>query len=94
MTDIRHETRDGGGRYVVEGKTGEQAWLSWRRSDSGKMEAISTFVPPSLRSEGLAMKLVERLVQDARENGETIIPVCSYIAHNARKRDDWSDVME
>jgi len=41
--------------------------------------ADHTFVDPSLRGGGLAMKLVDALVELAKENGKKIVPICPYV---------------
>lgn len=37
-------------------------------------------VPPALRGQGVAAKLMDGVVADARQRGLKIIPICSYAA--------------
>jgi len=48
---------------------------------SGKILSITHVgVPEELRGQGIAAKLMEGVVLDAKEQGLTIVPVCSYAA--------------
>ncbi|MBC7158941.1 MAG: N-acetyltransferase, partial [Porphyrobacter sp.] len=44
------------------------------------------------RGKGIAMKLVEALVADAREQGFTIEPQCSYVVAAFRRHPEWADL--
>ena len=48
----------------------------------------------SLRGTGVAKALVNRLVADARSEGFTIVPVCSFVVAQYKRHPEWSDVME
>ena len=67
------------------------AELTWRARGEARI-ANHTFVPPELRGRGIAQQLVEAMVSDAREQGFTIEPQCSYVAALFRRRPDWADV--
>ena len=54
--------------------------------------ANHTFVPPEARGRGIAQQLVEALVADARAQGFTIEPTCSYVEALFRRRPDWADL--
>jgi predicted GNAT family acetyltransferase len=54
--------------------------------------ANHTFVPPEARGRGIAQALVEALIADARAQGFTIEPTCSYVEALFRRRPDWADV--
>lgn len=89
----RSET-GGNGRYAatIEGSAGE-AELTYRRRAPNLVVANHTFAPPSMRGTGVARALVERLVADARAEGFTIVPTCSYVAAEAKRHPEWADVM-
>ena len=46
----------------------------------------------STAGRGIAQQLVEAMVADAREQGFTIEPQCSYVAALFRRNPDWADV--
>ncbi|HCO46941.1 MAG TPA: N-acetyltransferase, partial [Erythrobacter sp.] len=48
-----------------------------------------TIVPPELRGQGIAGRLVDALVRDARREGFKIIPSCSYVAAQFDQHPEW-----
>lgn len=88
--DIAREETPTHGAYRA--RIGEaQAELTWRARGEARI-ADHTYVPPELRGQGVAMKLVEALVADAREQGFTIEPRCSYVEAAFRRHPEWADV--
>ena len=67
------------------------AVLTWRAMGPIRI-ANHTFVPPEARGKGIAQKLVEALVADAREQGFTIDPACSYVYALFKRHPEWADV--
>lgn len=47
-----------------------------------------TFVDPSLRGQGIAEELVDRLVEDMRKEQKNIKPVCPYVVELFRRKPD------
>lgn len=68
------------------------AELTWRKRGDARV-ANHTFVPPEMRGQGIAQKLVEALVADARAQGFTIVPECSYVEALFRRRPEWADLL-
>jgi predicted GNAT family acetyltransferase len=54
--------------------------------------AEHTLVPREIGGQGVAGKLVEALIADAREQGFTIDPVCSYVAAQFKRHPEWVDL--
>ena len=75
---------------MVDGKA-SGAKLSWVKRGEQRI-ASSTYVPPELREHGIAFKLVEALIEDAREQGFLIVPQCSYVAAKFDQNPDWADL--
>ena len=61
-----------------------------RRGDV--LVADHTLVPPEIGGRGVAAKLVEALVVDAREEGNKIVPQCSYVEALFRRHPEWADL--
>jgi predicted GNAT family acetyltransferase len=81
------------GTYRAELPGSKQpAELTWRAMGPLRI-ANHTFVPPALRGQGVAQKLVEALVADAREHGFRIVPQCSYVAALFRRHPEWADLV-
>ena len=78
------------GAYVVDLPGVErQAELTWVTRD-GVRHANHTFVPPEMRGKGIAGKLVDALIADAREQGFRIAPNCSYVEAAFRRNPEWA----
>ena len=84
------ETTHGAYRMDVEGAD-RQAELTWQARGQARI-ADHTFTPPEARGKGIALKLVEAMVADAREQGFTIVPQCPYVEVQFKKHPDWADV--
>lgn len=90
--EVEREDGPARGRYVIRLPDGLEAELTYGRRDGGIIVADHTFVPPSMRGHGLAEKLVARLIGDARAEGSRILPLCSYVAAQFRRHEDWADL--
>lgn len=93
MPDPIEVTRTGDashGRYTapVPGSSRE-AELTWLANGPVRI-ANHTFVPPEARGKGIAQALVEALVEDARAQGFTIDPACSYVEAQFRRHPEWA----
>ncbi len=61
------------------GEPGQIVFADYRRS--GELLFIDHIeTPPALRGAGAAGVLMEAIVEQAREEGRAIVPVCSYAA--------------
>jgi predicted GNAT family acetyltransferase len=89
---VGHEQGPTRGRYVIHLADGLEAELTYGRQDASTIVADHTFVPPSYRGHGLAEKLVNALIEDARRLGFKIVPLCSYVAAQFRRHPEWADL--
>ncbi len=101
MTDqpdiaIAHETTDAGGRFVYRAQ-GAEAELTYAHAPAvggqKRVSADHTYVPDSMRGQGLAGKLVDALIASAREQQWQVIPRCSYVVAAFRRHPEWNDVL-
>lgn len=65
--------------------------LTWTAQD-GVRYAEHTLVPSEIGGRGVAARLVEAMVADARENHFRIVPMCSYVEAAFQRHPEWSDV--
>ena len=49
-------------------------------------------MPPAFEGRGIAAKLVNAAINDARSQGFKIVPVCSYVAAQFRRHPEWADL--
>ena len=59
----------------------------------GKWIIVHTGVRPEYNGRGIAKRLVESVIEAAREHGTKIIPLCSYAQHLMTSKDDYQDVL-
>ncbi|MCL6249869.1 N-acetyltransferase [Altererythrobacter sp. KTW20L] len=87
----RETTEHGGVYYAKVAGASRQAELTWQ--DRGGVRLVDhTFVPPEARGQGLALKLVQAIVADARSEDFRIAPVCPYVVTAFGRNPDWADV--
>ena len=87
----RHEPGASGEYHAaVEGSSaiGRLTYV-WR---TGVLVAEHTLVPLEIGGRGVAGKLVEALIADARAEQFRIEPRCSYVAAAFDKRPEWADL--
>jgi predicted GNAT family acetyltransferase len=90
-------TRHGGGKAGeyhahVSGSTAIGR-LTWKLRGTARV-ADHTLVPPEIGGRGVAARLVEALIADARADGFRIVPDCSYVAAAFERNPDWAALLE
>jgi hypothetical protein len=89
------ETEDfgnGDGRYVIRFPDGEDAEMTWVNAGEGEISIDHTFTPPSRRGGGIAFRMMEKAIADARASGVKIFPGCPYVAAQFKRHPEWADV--
>lgn len=89
ITITRHVSGDSGEYHAHVPGTDTLGRLTWITRD-GVRVAEHTLVPPEIGGRGIAGKLVEALIADARSAGFRITPQCSYVAKAFEKHPDWA----
>ncbi len=86
--------REGGrGAYLLPLPNSEPARVTFLETGPNHIAIDYSFVPPSSRGRGVALKMVEHIVEEARANGFTITPLCGYVAREFRNHPEWADVL-
>ena len=91
VTITRHGNHQAGeyhAHVVGESAIGRLTWIA----NDGVRVAEHTLVPSEIGGRGVAGKLVEALVADAREHGFKIEPQCSYVAAAFKRHPEWTDL--
>ncbi len=79
--------------FYITDKNGEKiAHITYQIESDEVIIANSTFVDPSLRGQGVAKLLLDRLANHARENNLKIRPLCSYVVKAFERYDEYSDI--
>lgn len=91
LTITRHD-EGASGEYRAHVPGSEQIGrLTWVERGGARV-AEHTLVPPAIGNRGIAARLVEAMVADAREHGFRIVPQCSYVAAAFRRHPEWADL--
>jgi predicted GNAT family acetyltransferase len=91
-TDITKATTASGGSFSYS-KDGDTATLAWSTTSPTLIIASSTSVPDSIRGQGVGEALLTALINDAKENGHKIIPLCPFVKARGPRRPDWAEVV-
>jgi uncharacterized protein len=65
--------------YIGNNANQPLAEITFQPNGEGNLIVDHTFVSDELRGQGVAGKLVEKIISFAREEGVKIIPECSYV---------------
>lgn len=79
--------------YVGEDEQSAIAEITFKPSEGNEIIVDHTYVSDELRGEGMAGKLVEKVVNYAREEGKKINPTCSYAKQKMEKTKEYHDVL-
>ena len=88
------EIKKGNNRFYI-GDTEENpiARITWKNGGNNIIIIDHTIVDPSLRGQGIAGKLLDRVVEMARAENLKIVPVCSYAVVKMSRSDKYKDVL-
>ncbi|WP_322867427.1 GNAT family N-acetyltransferase [Aquicoccus sp. G2-2] len=86
-TDARH------GRYIarIEGIDAEGE-ITFTKRGPKVISADHTGVPDAMAGLGVAKALLGFMLDDARESGFRIIPICPFIRKQYARHPEWSDL--
>ena len=71
------------GRFELD-LAGQIAFANYRRTDDGIL-IFHVETPRALRGQGVTGRLMERIVEAARAEGQEVIPLCSYASSWMRR---------
>lgn len=79
--------------YIGEDENNPLAQITFKDKDGNTIIADHTFVSDELRGQGIAGKLLEKLIQFSREENKRIVPECSYVKAKMEKSADLQDLI-
>ena len=91
---IEFEDRGSKGRYFLRSPAGDEAEMTFTTVGEHQIIIDHTEVPEAFRGQGVGVKLIGRVVADARAAGKTIIPLCPFAAAQFRRHPEWADVLK
>lgn len=83
--------KDGNRFYYGDEPKNALGEITFVLHDNNLLEVNQTFTDPSLRGQGIARKLVERVAKHARDQGYKLSATCSY-AHKVLSEPEYSDI--
>ena len=89
----REQDEEGKGRYLVRAPGDTVAEMSYRHTGADQLIIDHTDVPDVFRGTGTGMRLLKRLMADARAEGRKIIPICPFAAAQFERHPEWSDML-
>lgn len=78
--------------YIGDHEEEPLAEITFRNTDKKTITVDHTYVSEELRGQKIAGKLVEKIVEYARENDLKIIPECSYVKAKMEKTESYHDL--
>ncbi|MBC9247407.1 N-acetyltransferase [Paracoccus sp. 11-3] len=95
MAELTIAKEDGAlrGRYVarIDGIDAEGE-ITFTHRGPGVISADHTGVPDAMGGQGVAKALLNYMLEDARQNGFRIIPLCPYVRGQYARHAEWSDL--
>ena len=90
---VEREENAARGRYFVRLAADAEGEMTFRKTGANVIAVDHTGVPDAYRGHGIAQLLVDRLIADARANGNKILPLCSYVVAQFRRHPEWADLL-
>ncbi|THV21651.1 GNAT family N-acetyltransferase [Peteryoungia ipomoeae] len=91
---IANEVHASGGRYVAKVENvSENAEMTYSRASPQLIIIDHTGVPDSLRGTGVGQALAQHAIEDARQGGWKIIPLCPFMKAQMARHPEWRDVL-
>jgi len=79
--------------YVGEDEENPLAEITFDTSDENNLVIDHTYVSNELRGQGMAGKLVDKVVKHAREEDRKIVALCPYAKSKIEKTPEQKDIL-
>jgi predicted GNAT family acetyltransferase len=86
------EIKTGNNKFYIDEENSLIGEITYFEDKNSNLVVDHTYVDPNYRGHQLAQKLVERMVEYAREVKKPIIPVCPYVLKVFQKNDSYHDI--
>jgi uncharacterized protein len=90
--DISITHQPGRARYEIA-VAGELAGFVEYRGADGALDLVHTEVLPAFEGRGLAARLAQFALDDARRQGRKVVPTCSYIARYIERHPEAQELV-
>ena len=89
---VEREDEPSRGRYFIKLSPDAEAEMTFRKAANNTIVVDHTGVPPAFEGRGIAARLVNAMIEDARKEGFKITPLCSYVVAQFRRHPEWADL--
>ena len=93
MLTIKHTESERSGIFEAWLNDVQVGELTYQRTTPERMIIDHTRVFEGFEGQGIARQLVMATVDFARQNGRTIVPVCSYVRNVLTRTSDYKDIL-
>ncbi|SMC40193.1 GNAT family N-acetyltransferase [Rhizobium sp. RU36D] len=90
---IKLEEGASGGRYVLS-ENGAEAVMTYSRASAQLIIVDHTEVPDAMRGTGAGSRLAAHAINEARNGGWKIIPLCPFMKSQVDRHPEWRDVVK
>jgi len=91
--EIKHTFDENKGSFYIEINNKKAAEMNYVVGNDRKLIIKHTGVDDSLKGQGIGKKLLEELVEYAREKHLSVLPLCPFAHAVLKKTPEWQDVL-
>ena len=93
MLTIKHTEFERNGRFEAWLDDVQVGELTYQRTTPERIIIDHTRIYEGFEGKGIARQLVMATVDFARQNGRTIVPICSYARNVLTRTDEYKDIL-
>lgn len=68
--------------------------VKYKINKEGVVHMIHTETPPELKGQGVASVLIEKSLQDIKEQGRKVYPLCPFVKTYIQKHPEWKEIVK
>ncbi len=92
MAAVKVEDQPENGRYALE-VDGRLTGLLDYRLDGNRIRLTHAEIDPAMERQGLGSKLASFALDDARQRGLAVLPLCPFVKHYIREHREYLDLV-
>ena len=81
-------------KIYIEDENGKEVARIIFEEEDGVLTITHTIVDECMAGQGIAGKLLEKVIEKARRENKKIVPVCSYAVKKMEGKEEYSDILK